>query len=146
MIFDSSERGLFSFFITDRSCSAVKIPSPVVWCSLKIIWPESSPPITLSCFIISSSTYLSPTFVVTFLIPIFLNATESPKLLIIVVTTVLFFSIPSSFNFFAHIAIILSPLTMLPFSSTAINLSPSPSKASPISALVSTTSFARFPG
>ncbi len=52
----SSESGLPDLSIAASSCSAVRIPSPVVWWSRKIMWPDSSPPMTAPRRCMSSST------------------------------------------------------------------------------------------
>ena len=75
--------------------------------------------------------------------PYFLQATVRPRLLMIVVTSRSFFSLPSSFSIRAQMTRIWSPVISLPFSSTAISRSPSPSNARPMAAPVSTTVFLR---
>ena len=57
-----------------------------------------------------------------------------------------FFKRPRSLKYLPQINIILSPSTISPFSSTAIHLSPSPSKATPTCAPFSTTNFANASG
>ena len=67
----------------------------------------------------------------------------SPRLLITVATIVSLASFPFFLNELEIIAIILSPSISLPFSSTAKHLSPSPSYATPMLKLFSTTNFFR---
>ena len=76
--------------------------------------------------------------------PNFSPILKNPRLLITVATTVLSERIPLSFISNAHIAIILSPSTSVPFSSTAKTRSASPSNASPASAPHSLTNSQRL--
>ena len=71
---------------------------------------------------------------------------SKPRLLITVATIVLFFNVPCSIISIAQIPIILSPSTILPFSSEKTTLSASPSKDIPTSAPCSKTAFAIFSG
>ena len=59
------------------------------------------------------------------------SAISSPMLLITVATMALLFSRPSALSTVAHISITASPSTTLPFASTKIARSPSPSNAMP---------------
>ena len=69
-----------------------------------------------------------------------------PRLLITVVTIVSCFKRPCSSMYFPQMYIILSPSTIFPFSSTAIQRSPSPSKAIPNCDPFSTTIFCNCSG
>src|SRR3972149_2684207 len=110
------------------------MPSPVVVWSKKTMWPDCSPPKLYPFFASSSTTYLSPTSVLTTRPPIFSMATSKAALLIMVETTVFLLSLPSLMRALAHMAIMRSPSMILPFSSTSTHLSPSPSSAMPMSA------------
>ena len=111
-----------------------------------MICPDCSPPRTYPSFNISSRTYLSPTLVLNVLISSALQAISKPKLLITVTTKVSSFNCPFSFNAFAQIVKMKSPLIRFPFSSTAKHLSASPSKANPTSHFSLTTYFIKASG
>ncbi len=79
-------------------------PSPVVFCSRKIMCPDCSPPSTKPPSRILSRTYLSPTEVVSTAIPSRSIALRNPRLHMTVVTTVLFLRTPLSRMSIAQIA------------------------------------------
>lgn len=82
--------------ITSISINAVRIPSPVVACLLKMICPDCSPPSTYPLATIASLTYLSPTVVTHTSMPSRFIALNNPMLDMIVTTTVLFCRRPHS--------------------------------------------------
>ena len=86
--------------ITSISINAVRIPSPVVACLLKMICPDCSPPSTYPLATIASLTYLSPTVVTHTPMPSRFIALNNPMLDMIVATTVLFCRRPHSFRYF----------------------------------------------
>ena len=86
--------------ITSISINAVRIPSPVVACLLKMICPDCSPPSTYPLATIASLTYLSPTVVTHTSMPSRFIALNNPMLDMIVATTVLFCRRPHSFRYF----------------------------------------------
>ncbi len=59
----SLDRVSFFSSITSITLREVRMPSPVVACLLKMMWPDCSPPRQLPVFAIFSYTYLSPTAV-----------------------------------------------------------------------------------
>ena len=90
-----------------------------------------------------SYTYLSPTFVFSYLMPTLSKALYNPKLDMIVVTSVSFARRPLFLRYFAQMNIMASPFTISPYSSTAKHLSASPSNANPTSSLFSLTYFCK---
>ena len=106
--------------------------------------PDCSPPKLYSSSSISSNTNLSPTFVAIKLTPFSSQYFINPILVKIVPIAVFLASLPLSIISFEQIAIIWSPSTSSPFSSTHRHLSASPSNATPISNLFSTTYLAKF--
>ena len=146
MTFESSEGLLSSLTITAKTCRAEIIPSPVVVWSMNMIWPDCSPPRLYPPLSISSATYLSPTAVLITFPPAFLTASSNPILLMMVATRVFFSNVLCFSILVASIAMIWSPSSTFPFSSTRIALSPSPSSAIPISAFFSFTNFATTSG
>ena len=72
-------------------------------------------------------------------------ATRRPRLLMTVVTRSSFSRRPSACSIRAQMRMIWSPEMVLPFSSTAIRRSPSPSKARPMAAPVCRTALLRSP-
>ena len=118
--------------------------SPVVEKSLIIKCPEGSPPKLEPVLVISSKTYLSPTFVLINSIPIDSKYFSRDKLAITVEITLLLFNKFLCFREKAIIAIKCSPSISLPSSSTKTKRSPSPSNAIPKSALLFRTSALNF--
>ena len=87
----------------------------------------------LPVFNILSSTYLSPTFVM-FVVRSSSSINLCKPRFDITVTVTAVFKMPCSLRYPATIHLILSPSIALPFSSVAMSLSASPSKARPKSA------------
>ena len=116
---------------TSRSMTPVSTPSPVVAWSRKMMWPDCSPPRTRSRRSIASMTWRSPTGVSTKPSPWVSRHLRSPRFDITVATTALLRSRSRSARSSAHTAMIWSPSTSPPRSSTAITRSASPSNASP---------------
>lgn len=56
-------KGSFRSSITSISFRLVRMPSPVVACLEKMIWPDCSPPRAQPFLLMYSYTYLSPTAV-----------------------------------------------------------------------------------
>ena len=111
----------------------VSRPSPTGSLSEIIICPDCSPPIEALLSNIASATYLSPTAVSIFLKLFFSIAVLNPKLDITVETTTSLLSWLVEDKYFAINNIKTSPLQAIPFSSTIMSLSASPSNAAPIS-------------
>ena len=128
------------------SSMPVRMPSPVVARSRKMMCPDCSPPRTASSRSIASNTWRSPTGVRTSLPPAARTARSRPPLLITVTTRTLLRSVPAASRASAQIPMTASPSTSCPRSSTAIRRSASPSNARPRSSPAADTVSARRSG